>query len=341
MVTALVRTAVERAPAGKGPSSVKQTSGAIGDSQGVLVSVLALTDDGVVVCDADGTVTEMNEVAAMMLGWGQAGSALGRPIEDVLDQANPSDAQGQRMTGDELEQRAAASPLGVRVRLRPRAPSRSTLGSHLDGIRLNGGAAVFLLRDLSALVAAEDAAHQYKRTADVALDAIYLAEPDSLRIVYANEGAARQSGWSREALADRTLDELVPLLDLGSVREAIGGDGAAQPRPSTVPTVLRNRDGDLRPVDVLVQPLDLDDGRARSWRRPRRDRAGRVAGQAPATRPAGARTDRRARGDLGRHRRRGRGLRRRRRGDAGEPGHPRRPRARQDPHVCRPPRRAR
>jgi hypothetical protein len=47
-------------------------------------------------------------------------------------------------------------------------------------------------------VAAEDAAHQYKRTAD-GTGRDLPAEPDSRRIVYANEGAARQSGWLREA----------------------------------------------------------------------------------------------------------------------------------------------
>jgi PAS domain S-box-containing protein len=124
----------------------------------------------------------------------------------------------------------------------------------------SGGVEVFLLRDLSALLEAEDAAHQYKRTADVALDAIYLAEPDSLRIVYANDGASLQSGWSREALTGRSLSDLVPLLDLGSIRQAIDSDGTAMPQPSTTPTVLRARSGELRPVDVLIQQLSLDAG---------------------------------------------------------------------------------
>jgi PAS domain S-box-containing protein len=121
---------------------------------------------------------------------------------------------------------------------------------------------MFLLRDLSALFAAEDAAHQYKRTADAALDAIYLAEPDSRRIVYANEGAARQSGWSREALTGRTLDDLVPLLDLGPMPETGANGGASTPRPTTIATVLRARGGELRPVDVLIQRLDRDHGQA-------------------------------------------------------------------------------
>jgi PAS domain S-box-containing protein len=236
---------------------VKQTSDGVIDSHGVLLSVLALTDDGVVVCDTQRVVVEMNEVATTMLGWGDGDPALGRPIEAVLDHANPGDARGRRIGGDALVQAAGKSPLGIRARLRParRRDQRSVRIS----MAASGGGAVFLLRDLSALIAAEDAAHQYKRTADVAIDAIYLAEPESLRILYANEGAARQTGWPREALTGRFLDTLLPLLDLDSIRDAVDGHRAALPYPSTIPTVLRGRDGDLRPVDVLIQPLALDD----------------------------------------------------------------------------------
>ncbi len=164
------------------------------------------------------------------------------------------------MTGDELRDGASARPLGIEARLRPsgrQEPRSVRISTSPTG---GAGAHVYLIRDLSTLIAAEDAAHRYKRTADVALDAIYLAEPDTLRIVYANDGAARQSGWSRDALVDRNLGDLVPLLDLGSIRKAIDGDGAAMPSLSTIPTVLRARNGDLRPVDVLLQPLDLDHG---------------------------------------------------------------------------------
>ncbi len=214
----------------------------------VLRSILALTDDGVVLCDPDGSVSEMNEAAGAMLGCTTT-SALGRPFEDIVERARPSDAMGLPLAGDEIERRAAASPLGVRVYLRPgrrerSRPIRISTAPAADGER------VLILRDLSALVAAEDAAHLYKRTVDVALDAIYLAVADTLSIVYANEGAARQSGWPTEMLIGRALGELVPLLDLG------------RPEPTTVPTVLRGRNGELRPVDVLVQPLEIDSSEA-------------------------------------------------------------------------------
>ncbi len=210
---------------------------------------------------ADQLVADINEAAAVMLGWREAGTPVGRPIQDLLERSNATDAFGGRLTSDDVTQRAAASPLGIRVRLRPgrRGSSRPV---RISVAPAGGGRQVFLLRDLSTLVAAEDAAHLYKRTADGALDAIYLAEPDSRRIVYANDGAARQSGWSREALTGRTLDDLVPLMDLGPAQDTSLSAGTVASRPTTIATVLRTREGDLRPVDLLLQPLDREDGEA-------------------------------------------------------------------------------
>ncbi len=243
------------------PTRPVKATRAAGDALGILSTVLALTDDGVIVVAADGLVAEINDVGAGMLGWPDAGAPLGRTVQVVLERPDPTDAFGGRLTGDDIVLHAAASPLGIRVRVRPtrRQASRSVRVSVAPA---GDGRQLFLLRDLSALVAAEDAAHQYKRTADGALDAIYLAEPESRRIVYANEGAARQSGWPREALTGQTLDDLVPLLDLGPMRESLTSDGAPAPRPTTIATVLRARDGELRPVDLLLQPLVRDDGQA-------------------------------------------------------------------------------
>jgi PAS domain S-box-containing protein len=156
---------------------------------------------------------------------------------------------GLPIAGDEISRRAAASPLGVRAYLRSGRRERSR-PVRISTASAADGELVVILRDLSALVAAEDTAHLYKRTADAALDAIYLADADTLSIVYANGGAARQSGWPTERLVGRALGELVPLLDLG------------RNEPTTVPTVLRGRNGELRPVDVLVQPLELDSNEA-------------------------------------------------------------------------------
>ena len=233
--------------------------GAVGDASSILSSVLALTDDGVVVLTAERLVADINEAAAVMLGWRDAGTPVGRPIQDLLERSNATDAYGGRLTSDDVAQRAAASPLGIRVRLRP-GRRGSPRPVRISVAPAGGGRQVFLLRDLSALVAAEDAALLYKRTADGALDAIYLAEPDSRRIVYANDGAARQSGWSREALTGRTLDDLVPLMDLGPAQDTSLSAGPVASRPTTIATVLRTREGDLRPVDLLLQPLDREDG---------------------------------------------------------------------------------
>jgi hypothetical protein len=79
------------------------------DGRSVLLSVLALTDDGIVV-SADGLVSEVNGAGAVMLGWNEGPAlTLGRPLDEVLDRSHPTDTFGLPMTGEELRQRAAAA----------------------------------------------------------------------------------------------------------------------------------------------------------------------------------------------------------------------------------------
>ncbi len=69
---------------------MEPTTGIATDSHDVLLSVLSLTDDGIVVSDAAGVVAEINEAGAAMLGWADAASAIGRSIDEVLHRSNPS-----------------------------------------------------------------------------------------------------------------------------------------------------------------------------------------------------------------------------------------------------------
>ena len=254
-----MRPAIEAA-AGRDPAPVKQTTRPVGDSQSLLLSVLSLTDDGVVIVDADGMVTEINDAATTMLGWNDAGSALGRPVDDVIDRANPTDGFGRPMASDELRQRVSARPLGVRARLRP--PRRRAPRS----VRISMAPAS---ADSRSSCSGTSARSSQPRTPRISTSApptspwTRSTSPSLTPCVSSTPTTAprRQSGWSREALADRTLDDLVPLLDLRSIRHAIDGDDiGGSALPTTVPTVLRARNGDLRPVDVLLQPLELDGG---------------------------------------------------------------------------------
>ena len=252
------RAVIERA-AGRDPSSMEPTTGIGTDSHDVLLSVLSLTDDGIVVSDAAGVVAEINEAGAAMLGWADAASAIGRSVDEVLHRSNPSDPFGRPMTGDELRDGASARPLGIEARFALRAPG-TAFGPDLDvpGRRRRRACLT------SSAISARSSPPKMPRTSTSAPRTspwTRSTSPSRTRGASCTRttGRRRQSGWSREALVGpqrwTTWCPARPRLDAG--RSTATAERRCLGLP-TIATVLRARDGDLRPVDVLLQPLDLD-----------------------------------------------------------------------------------
>jgi PAS domain S-box-containing protein len=87
---------------------------------------------------------------------------------------------------------------------------------------------------------------------DATHDGVYLFEPDDLRFVHVNEGAAKQSGYTREQLWTMTPLHLTPELDEQQLRDLLAPLVARDEGSVEVTTVLRRRDGDDVPIEVVV-----------------------------------------------------------------------------------------
>ena len=117
--------------------------------------------------------------------------------------------------------------------------------------------------DIDAQRRAHVALAEFKSTLDATLDGVVILAPETLELLYVNEGAARLLGRSTEALvgsslldAESTLDA-APLLDV--VRELVAGRVSSH---SYVTEVTRTDSG-RTPVEVMLQHIDVDgaDGR--------------------------------------------------------------------------------
>ncbi|MEA2537074.1 MAG: hypothetical protein QOF11_1308 [Chloroflexota bacterium] len=218
-------------------------------------AVAGLTGDGLIVVRAD-EVRSIDATAARLLGVRDRRRAVGMTLDAVLDGARPRDRAGLAVTGAEVRRRSSAErDLRVSVRAGRSAELRWVV---VSSTVLDDRKSVTVLRDVTETVALEETARRLEATADVAFDAVYLAQPGSLRLTYANDRAIEQSGWTAEGLAQRTLLDLLPGLDAAWLsREAErSGEGTAS---STA--VLRRRDGELRPVDLALRHVEPAAGR--------------------------------------------------------------------------------
>lgn len=99
----------------------------------------------------------------------------------------------------------------------------------------------------------------FRQTLDRTQDMILIFEPDTLRCSYANEGATRQLGYTREQLQSMTPLDLVPEDEHARIRtivEAAKDDGASA---VSFETRMRGASGREVPVEVVMQYLAGDD----------------------------------------------------------------------------------
>jgi PAS domain S-box-containing protein len=106
-------------------------------------------------------------------------------------------------------------------------------------------------------------ADRFRRMLDAIADATMTIDPASLRLTYANQGAAQQLGYSRDELHGMSAVDLTSDIDEPGFRRLLGPlvDGRTEAR--TVTQTYRAKDGRLVPVEVLLQHVETPGERGR------------------------------------------------------------------------------
>lgn len=94
---------------------------------------------------------------------------------------------------------------------------------------------------------------EFKSTLDRTEDCILIYDPGTLRFSYANEGATRQLGYSRDELLRMTRLDLTPDLDEARFRTLLDAAASRESHVVTFETTHRHKDGDDIPVEVVLQ----------------------------------------------------------------------------------------
>ncbi|MBL4775983.1 MAG: PAS domain S-box protein [Mariprofundus sp.] len=100
---------------------------------------------------------------------------------------------------------------------------------------------------------------RFKSTVDIAIDCIFMFDPDSLRFFYLNQGAINQLGYSREEMFQMTPLDIKPNLHEDEFRK-MRVDLIKEPMKTlTYETIHRHKNGNEIEVEVILQYISPAD----------------------------------------------------------------------------------
>ncbi len=231
------------------------TNPANGDDVGLIeivpIELVESLPDGIVVTDANGTIVQVNRRAESMFGYPR-NELIGRPIETLV----PDHLRGPHTahrTRYRVEPQLRPMGNGLELRGRRRDGDNFPVEISLSPIGQGEGLAfVAAVRDVGQRVEAEAESHAIRHVIDSAHDALYMFEPDSLRLVYANRGLANQLGYDGSELLTMTPLHFMPDVSRAALIAQLQPLVADEVKSVRFTTTHRSRQGTDVPVDVVI-----------------------------------------------------------------------------------------
>ncbi|MDH3302655.1 MAG: PAS domain S-box protein [Acidimicrobiia bacterium] len=215
------------------------------------VEVIESSPDGIVITDADGTILLMNRCAEAMFGYPRS-ELIGRPIEILV----PNHLRGPHAahrTRYRVEPQSRPMGSGLELRGRRRDGSNFPVEISLSPIGAGDDLAFFAaVRDVGRRIEAEAESDAIRHVVDSAHDALYMFEPDSLRLDYANRGLVNQLGYDRDELLTMTPLHFMPDVSRAALIAQLQPLVADEVESVRLTTTHRTRRGADIPVDVVI-----------------------------------------------------------------------------------------
>lgn len=215
-------------------------------------AILDAAPDGMLLTDGDGTIQAVNQQVERMFGY-QRSALIGREIEVLL---------AERLRERHLAHRAGyhAAPavrvMGERLQLRARRRDGSEFPvevslSPLDDVE--GPAVVVSVRDVTERHRINAHTRRIQAAIDAVHDGVFMFENDSLRFVYANEGASVQTEYSNSELLDMTPLDITPGYSRAQFEELIAPLLAGDVPHLLFRATHRSKSGRDLPVDIVLE----------------------------------------------------------------------------------------
>jgi diguanylate cyclase (GGDEF)-like protein/PAS domain S-box-containing protein len=105
-------------------------------------------------------------------------------------------------------------------------------------------------RDITGRKLSEESLLRFRAALDAALDAIYITDQQTLRILDVNKTACEATGYPREELLSMTVDAILTSFSRPEIQSAYAQAVKNMPEPVTFEAINRRKDGTEYPVEV-------------------------------------------------------------------------------------------
>jgi two-component system sensor histidine kinase DevS len=214
--------------------------------------VLESAPDGMLMTDGNGVILAVNQQVERLFGYDRA-DLLGREIEILLPEhlhhvhrAHRTRYRAEPMVramGGELQLRARrsdGSEFPVEVSLSPLQDD-------------DGFAVVASIRDVTERERATAYLRRIQAAIDAVHDGVFMFEANTLRFVYANDGASVQTGYSHDELLTMTPLHIKPEFTREKFEALIAPVVNGEIEHLAFRTVHRSKSGHDMPVDILLE----------------------------------------------------------------------------------------
>ncbi len=215
--------------------------------------------DGIVIVDAKGHIVLANAGAHAVFGY-EPGSLVGRPVEDLVPMRYRDEHHADRAA---YHSDPHARPMGVGLELSARRADGHEFPVEISLSPLHTGDGTLVIaavRDVTERLASQAQARRIQQSLDAIIDGVFMFDPSDLRFGYVNQGAIEQVGWSRSELLEMGPLDLMVDYDEEGLRAILEPVLDKRVGSRSLTTRHRRRDGEMVPVEVVVQCPDLGRG---------------------------------------------------------------------------------
>jgi len=218
----------------------------------------------VIVLDREGRIVRFNIACERVSGY-RAEEVMGKfPWDTVLP---PEDAQLIRQTAFEALTNDQKSSEGLYTNYwLGKNAERHLIEWSNTLLRDSSGSMEFMISigiDITQRKQTEQELWQFKNMLDQTLDCVFMFEAEHLRFVYANEGALRQVGYTREELLTMHPYDINPDISEEKFRKMIAPMLAGEKPSITFETRHQHKNGQRVPVEIFLQIINRPDEPAR------------------------------------------------------------------------------
>jgi PAS domain S-box-containing protein len=220
--------------------------------------------DGIVLADETGQILLVNRKMEELFGYDR-GDLLGRSVDDLLPERARQVHRAHR-TRYRAEPRTRAMGAGLRLHGRRQDGSEFPVEISLSPLDTDVGLRVVaVVRDISERVREEAESRRIREALDATRDAVMIFDADSLRFTYANQGAVDQLAYPHDELLTMTMLHVAPEFNETTLRALLEPFNSGEISVSMFNTTHRRRDGSDFPVEIMMQPAWVEDGRPKAF----------------------------------------------------------------------------